>query len=127
MGLKENDKIFLCLVLTISMSGCASSQKQLQLPSWEGKYTRTDGRYDLHMDLSSGLLEVTFLKRGLSPAEPTVSRGRFLAKVNGNSAKEMQLCRQGLCAKECLSFFHRSLNGIEYDSCTDDDMEGLYR
>ena len=99
------------------------------LPPWSGKYTRLDGAYDFYGDMDSDLLEVTIVKAGYPSNERAGGlKNRFLAKiVNSTSAKEMQLCRNGFCAKECLSDVFRSADGIIYRSCSDNDLDGIYR
>ena len=101
--------------------GCTS------LPTWNGKYTRTDGKFELHSELEADMIEVAIVRPKSSSSESHSVKTRFLAKVEGNLAKEMQLCRQGLCAKECLSTVRRTAQGLTYEPCNEDIAAGTYR
>jgi hypothetical protein len=116
-------------LLSLLLGGCASMTVEKALPSWGGKYTRVDGAYDLYCSVDSDLLELTIVKAGVSPDRSAGGlKTAFLAKIESStSAKEMQLCRNGLCAKECLSDVLRSTEGIIYKSCNDNGLDGVYR
>lgn len=111
------------------LSGCASMTVEKKLPPWNGKYTRADGVYDLYGDVDFDLLTVAIVKAGFPNDKHEAGlKAAFLAKIKSpTSAKEMQLCRNGLCAKECLSDVFRSVEGIIYKSCNDNGLDGLYR
>ncbi len=108
---------------------CASVSVGKALPPWSGKYTRVDGAYDLYSSVDSDLLTLTIVKAGFPVDRNDAGlKVSFLAKIKSTtSAKEMQLCRSGLCAKECLSDVFRSSDGIIYKSCNDNDLDGVYR
>lgn len=105
-------------MLAIATSACSS------LPSWTGKYKRDDGKFELYSEAAEDLLEVNIIKAGGSPEDQS---NRFLAKIEDDRAVEMQLCRNGICSKECLSSLSRTKQGIIYQSCDEDSMDGTYR
>lgn len=121
--------VVLFALSSLLLGGCASITVENELPSWNGKYTRLDGAYDLYSALDSDLLTVTIVKAGFPVSKDEVGvKVAFLAKIiSSTSAKEMQLCRNGLCAKECLSDVFRSVDGIIYKSCNDNNLNGIYR
>jgi hypothetical protein len=108
-------------LLIVLLPGCSS------LPSWTGKYKRDDGKFELYSEADGDLVEVTIVKAGGAPADESSVKNGFLAKIKGDRAVEMQLCRNGNCSKECLSSLSRSKEGITYHSCSEDFMDGTYR
>lgn len=111
------------------LCSCASTTVGGALPSWQGRYTRVDGAYDLYSSVDSDLITVKIVRSGFPVDKNEAgSKVAFLAKIQSStSAKEMQLCRNGLCAKECLSDVFRSVDGLIYKSCNDNNLDGIYR
>lgn len=107
--------------LAIATSACSS------MPQWTGKYKRDDGQFELYSEADEDMLEVTIVKAGGSLKDQASIIMSFLAKIKDNRATEMQLCRNGLCAKECLSAVVRSKEGMTYESCDEDPRDGTYR